>query len=135
MKVDGRCMCGHITYEAVVNPDVVSVCHCTDCQRHGATAFGLVVAVVDAQFTLLSGALKVYVKTAESGNKRAQSFCPECGTRVHASSPGDPTKLFSLRVGTVNQRAELTPTRQIWARSALGWIQDINEIPSHPVQP
>jgi hypothetical protein len=24
---------------------------------------------------------KIYVKTAESSNKRAQAFCPECGTR------------------------------------------------------
>jgi hypothetical protein len=39
MKVTGGCHCGHITYEAEVNPATVRVCHCTDCQRLTGTAF------------------------------------------------------------------------------------------------
>ena len=29
MKVTGGCHCGHITYEAEVDPATVRVCHCT----------------------------------------------------------------------------------------------------------
>ena len=32
MRIDGGCHCGHITYEAEINPDDVIICHCTDCQ-------------------------------------------------------------------------------------------------------
>ena len=32
MKIDGRCHCGCITYEAEIDPDKVMICHCTDCQ-------------------------------------------------------------------------------------------------------
>ena len=39
MKVTGDCHCGHITYEAEVDPVTVRVCHCTDCQRLTGTAF------------------------------------------------------------------------------------------------
>ena len=39
MRVTGGCHCGHITYEAEVNPVTVRVCHCTDCQRLTGTAF------------------------------------------------------------------------------------------------
>lgn len=135
MQVDGRCMCGHIQYEAEVDPEKVTICHCTDCQVHGATAFGLVVGVIEGKFRLLSGTLKVYVKTAESGNKRAQAFCPECGTRIHASSVTDPDTMFSLRLGTVNQRDQLPAKRQIWSRSRLSWIKDLEAIPSFEAQP
>ena len=32
MRVDGRCHCGRVTYEADVDYNDVSLCHCTDCQ-------------------------------------------------------------------------------------------------------
>jgi hypothetical protein len=135
MQVDGECKCGQIQYEAEVDPAKATICHCTDCQVHGATAFGLVVGVVEGGFRLLSGTLKVYVKTAESGNKRAQAFCPECGTRIHASNAADSDGPFSLRLGTVRQRDQLPPKRQIWRRSALSWVKDLEDIPSFDLQP
>ena len=67
MKVDGNCLCGHITYEAEVDPESVIICHCTDCQTHSASAYGVVVGVVDEKFRLLSGAFKTYQKTLVSG--------------------------------------------------------------------
>jgi hypothetical protein len=33
---------------------------------------------------------------------------------------------YSLRIGTLDQRAELMPARQIWCRSALPWSMDLN---------
>lgn len=32
MKINGRCHCGEITFEAEGDPNAVNVCHCTDCQ-------------------------------------------------------------------------------------------------------
>jgi hypothetical protein len=32
MHIDGQCHCGHITFEAEVDPEKTSLCHCTDCQ-------------------------------------------------------------------------------------------------------
>lgn len=127
MKIDGACLCGHITYEAEVDPERVAICHCTDCQIGSASAFRFGVLVHRDHFRLLSGTPKVYVKTAESGNRRALSFCPECGTALHGSDPVDP-QWFSLRLGTARQRAELTPTVQIWCRSALPWLSGLESI-------
>ncbi len=39
MKVEGRCHCGQITYEATVDPEKVSICHCTDCQMLTGSAY------------------------------------------------------------------------------------------------
>lgn len=128
MKVDGACLCGAITYEAVIDPGRVAICHCADCQVNSGSAYGLVASVTDGQFRLMSGHLKEYVKTAESGRARQLSFCPDCGTRIHARTKDDPTAFFGLRVGTIRQRAELTPKVQVWCRSALPWVGDLSPI-------
>src|SRR5687768_6763235 len=78
MKVDGSCHCGNIRYEAEVDPAKVVLCHCTDCQTLSGTAFRTVVPTSEGTFKLLAGTPKAYVKTGESGNKRVQTFCPDC---------------------------------------------------------
>ena len=107
----------------------LAICHCTDCQIHSASAFGVVVPIVEERFTLLSGSLKVYAKTAESGTRRPLSFCPECGTRIHAKTVGEGSPLFGLRAGTVRQRDQLEPAVQIWCRSMQSWIGNLASIP------
>jgi hypothetical protein len=134
MKVDGGCVCGHITYEAEVDPDQVGLCNCTDCQVFSGSAFRVGVPTPEADFNLLSGALKTYVKTAESGNKRAQVFCPDCGAHLYSTSIEDGPKIFRLRTGTMNQRNDLPPTTQGWHRSAQAWVADIGSIPSREKQ-
>lgn len=135
MKVTGGCLCGQVTYEAEIDPERVAICHCTQRQTHSATAYGVVAPVVEDRFTLLSGALKTWVKTADSGTRRAQVFCPECGTRIHSKTEDGSPGLFGLRVGTIHQRAELTPKVQIWHRSAMPWVDDIADIPKVETQP
>ena len=134
MKIDGACLCGHVTYEADVDPQKVTVCHCTDCQIGSATAFRTIVPVARGDFVLKTGVLKTYVKTAESGRKRALGFCPECGTAIHGGDPVDP-QVYSLRVGTARQRHQLAPGREVWRRSAVGWLASLGHLPGHERQP
>ena len=127
MRVEGGCHCGYVSYEAEIDPEQVGVCHCTDCQTLTGTAFSTFVPVPKASFRLRAGQPKIYVKTAESGAKRVQAFCPECGTRIYASALSDP-QAFNLRVGTMRQRAALAPKAQYWCRSALGWVMDLRAV-------
>lgn len=129
MKVDGGCFCRHVTYEAVVDPETAAICHCTDCQTHSGTAYGVVVGIVDGAFTLLSGDLKTHEKIADSGTVRALAFCPECGTRIHAKTVGEGSSFFGLRAGTVRQRDLMVPKRQVWSGSAQSWVGDLSAIP------
>jgi len=122
MKIDGGCHCGSITYEAEVDPNTVALCHCTDCQTLSGSAFRVVVPAKRQGFKLLSGEPKVYVKTGESGRKRVQAFCRDCGTPIYSSDVTDP-QMFSIRAGTARQRAELRPKTQLWCRSALAWVK------------
>jgi hypothetical protein len=135
MKIDGRCHCGYIIYEAEIDPEKVMICHCADCQTLSGSAFRTVVHTRENTFKLLSGELKIYVKTGESGTKRPQSFCPQCGTPIHSSTLGEGPKVHSIRLGTVRQRDQLVPKLQLWCRSSQGWLHDLESIPKIEKQP
>ncbi len=83
----------------------------------------------------LRGEPRVYVKTGESGNRRAQAFCPECGSRMYASADEADPQVFNLRLGTVRQRAQLPPRTQVWCRSALPWVMDLGAVKQNAKQP
>jgi hypothetical protein len=89
MKIDGGCHCGQITYEAEIDPEKVIICHCSDCQSLSGSAYRSVVFTVKDGFRLLTGELKTYIKMADSGNQRAQTFGPYCGSQIYAISVGD----------------------------------------------
>lgn len=128
MKINGGCHCGAITYEAEIDPGTVAICHCTDCQTLSGSAFRVVVPAKREGFKLLTGTPKTYVKTGESGRKRAQTFCENCGTPIYSAAAVDP-EVFSIRLGTARQRAELPPRSQIWCRSALNWTMHLAPVP------
>ena len=135
MKVDGGCHCGFVTFEAEIDPADVGVCHCTDCQSLSGTAFTTYVFAPRAGFRLLTGTPKIYYKTGSSGAKRAQAFCPECGSRIYASAALAEPERYNLRLGTIRQRHELRPQVQIWCRSALDWVMDLGSVKQVPRQP
>jgi hypothetical protein len=128
MQVNGRCHCGAITYRAELDPEKVALCYCTDCQMLTGSAFRASVPVSRADFELFSGQPKRYIKTAESGAKRVQAFCPDSGTSVYSSALIDPPTL-SLRIGCLEQRGQLPPRKQIWRCSALDWVDHVGDVP------
>ena len=133
MHIDGSCHCGKITYEAEIEPEAVSICHCTDCQTLSGMVFRTVVSAKKENLKLLTGEPRIYIKTAESGNQRAHGFCPRCGTPIYATTVGTPD-IHGIRVGTTRQRRELPPQRQGWCRSALDWSMNIDALPKSAMQ-
>jgi hypothetical protein len=135
MKIDGGCHCGSIRFEAEVDPATVVICHCTDCQTSSGSAFRTVVLTKPGTFALLFGAPTVYVKTAESGNNRQQTFCPTCGTPIYSAPVTGDTKVVVLRVGAIRQRDQLVPCDQYWFRSSQAWLPNLSTITKQDKQP
>ena len=133
MKIDGGCHCGAIKYEAEADPNKVVACHCTDCQNMSGSPFRVNVFVDESNLTFLSGKPTEYVKTAESGNKRAQGFCGSCGSALYATNAEGP-RMYGLRAGSINQRDQLAPKRQVWLRSRLHWLSELDNVPGSELQ-
>ena len=129
MEISGQCHCGAISFRARVDPEKTLACHCTDCQAFSGAPYRVVLPVPLADVAM-TGSPKAYVKTADSGSRRAQAFCPECGTQLYACDADNPSVL-NLRLGCVNERDRLPPKVQIWARSAMPWLHDMAALPAH----
>jgi hypothetical protein len=130
MKIDGRCHCGAISYEAEIDAGRVIVCHCSDCQTISGGPYRANVPVKMENFRL-TGAPKIYVKTSESGNRMALAFCGDCGTALYSGRETGPS-FVNLRLGAVTQRAQLAPRAQYFCRSAMPWVFDLDAVPKSP---
>lgn len=128
MKIDGQCHCGGIAYEAEVEPDRVSVRHCTDCQALTGSAFRVTVLTSPDAFRLTAGAPKL----GDNGRKRLQFFCPDCGSPLFTTGEGADAGEWGIRWGSVRQRAVLPPRHQTWCGSALPWTTRLAELPGVP---
>ena len=131
MKIDGHCHCGIVSYRADIDPGQVSVCHCTDCQALTGSPFRVTVICAGEQVKLTGKAPKVYAKRGDSGRTRFQHFCSECGSPLFTSGEGGPDD-WGIRWGSIRQRDQIKPMRQIWCGSAVSWINDITELPGRP---
>jgi hypothetical protein len=128
MNVTGKCHCGALAYEADVDPERVVICHCADCQKLTGSAYRVSIPTTNEQFVMLRGAPVVYVKTADSGARRAQAFCPHCGSPLYTYDVDHPRDI-GLRVGCIEQRQALPPAKQVWCQSALPWSMDVHDLP------
>lgn len=129
MNIDGGCHCGKIRFRAEIDPEQVEICHCTDCQTLSGSAYRTVAPAEANSFELLNGNPKLYAKTAEDGSQRLLAFCPECGSPLYSAPPEGEKGYFGIRVGAINQRDQLVPKNQYWARSSQPWTQDLSRMP------
>ncbi|MQJ98193.1 GFA family protein, partial [Escherichia coli] len=121
MKIHGQCHCGNIRYEAEIEPDNLTVCHCDDCQKLTGSPFRVTITAPRSDIHI-DGEPKIYRRQAENGNTRLMYFCPECGSSLFASDEDLDARPWGIRWGSINERKELpAPTRQIWCRSAVEW--------------
>ena len=69
-----------------------------------------------AEQVAIAGAVKEYLKIANSVNERVQGFCGNCGSQIYAA---DPTKtLFMVRTDCLSQHDQLAPAKHIFGKSA-----------------
>ncbi|MGO7800482.1 GFA family protein, partial [Rhizobium ruizarguesonis] len=67
MHINGGCHCGTIHYQAEIDPERVSICHCTECQRVTGSAYRITVPARPRSVTLTSGEPRGYAKYCDSG--------------------------------------------------------------------
>ncbi len=131
MHIDGACHCGKVTYEANINPENISICHCTDCQRLTGSAYRVTVSASRSDFRITSGDPRVYTKIADNGRRRMQYFCSNCGSPIYTTGELEDAEQVGIRLGTVNQRQALKPRAQFWCSSELPWAEDLGTLPRH----
>jgi hypothetical protein len=108
----GGCQCGAIRYEVGAAPLAVYCCHCRECRKQSASAFGISVIVPRAGFRLVSGSPKRWSRPTDSGRTLDCLFCPECGSRLWHERPG--ADAISVKGGSLDEPPDLTSAFHIW---------------------
>ncbi|KPF47366.1 GFA family protein [Rhizobium sp. AAP43] len=128
MDITGACQCGAIRYAAEIDPALIGICHCTDCQRLTGSAYRVTAACLPDQLRLKSGRPRRYRKIGDSGQPSDQFFCGDCGSPLWRESADGK---IGIRLGTIDQRRELRPHHQSWMGSALPFVFDIGALERH----
>ena len=55
MKIDGRCHCGYVSFEAEADPETTTICNCTDCQTMSGAPLRAVIITRPGTFVLSVG--------------------------------------------------------------------------------
>ena len=117
----GGCQCGSVRYELWDDPEAVHVCHCTECRKQSASAFGISVIVRAAAFRLISGSPRQWTRLTDKGHALECWFCPECGVRLYHVSSGFPD-FRSVRGGTLDVPPDLSQAAHVYTDHMLDGV-------------
>jgi hypothetical protein len=110
---EGGCQCGAVRYAFDGEPTEIYVCHCRECQKQSASAFGISVSVPRAALHLTRGAPRFWARRTDTGKRLECAFCPDCGTRVwHQGEPTNP--ILSVKGGSLDDPVDLRGAVHIW---------------------
>ncbi len=116
--LQGGCQCGAVRYECASAPLAVFVCHCTECHRQSASAFGISVQVPQAAFRVTQGVPRQWSRPTETGHVLDCWFCPDCGSRLWHQRRGA-TNTLNIKGGSLDVPVDLSDATHIWMRSKL----------------
>lgn len=118
MTRTGRCQCGAVRYEYASEPFALFVCHCTECRKQSASAFGLSLPLPRNGFRLTNGAPRYWLRRGGSGLVIRGAFCSDCGTRLW-DEPQDAPDIVVLKGGSLDEPVDMAKAIHIWTASRL----------------
>jgi hypothetical protein len=135
MEHTGRCVCGSIHYACAGEPERVTICHCSWCQRRTGTAFGAE-AVYLAHNVAFSGPTPAaYRHTSdESGRWLEIYFCPRCGSNLGFTLEAVPG-VRTIPAGTFDDssflRSDRLTFRHVFVRTRRDWGELTSQVESY----
>jgi len=114
----GGCQCGALRYEVPREPLQLYVCHCTECRKQSASAFGISFIVPRLALRVTQGAPRFWSRPTDSGNTLDCAFCGDCGSRVWHQRRGA-TATVSVKGGSLDQPVDLGDAAHIWTSRML----------------
>ena len=109
----GGCQCGAMRYESSGEPLALYVCHCLECQKQSASAFGLSLTVPRADFRVTKGEPRFWTRPTDSGRRLRCAFCSDCGSRLW-HEPDGPSETLNIKAGSLDDPIDLSNAIHIW---------------------
>ncbi len=116
--IQGGCQCGAVRYELIAAPRTAYACHCNECRRQSASAFGISIIIDRDGLRILKGDTRVWTRPTDSGSTMDCHFCPTCGTRLWHFAKGDPDTI-SVKGGSLDAPPDFATLHHIWVSQKL----------------
>ncbi|HUO81884.1 MAG TPA: GFA family protein [Gammaproteobacteria bacterium] len=114
----GGCQCGAVRFESAGEPLALYVCHCRECRKQSASAFGMSLQVPRAGLQVTQGEPRFYTRDTDSGRRLRCAFCPACGSRLWHESAG-PSKTVTVKAGSLDEPVDISTAIHIWTSRML----------------
>ncbi|MDX2222877.1 MAG: GFA family protein [Rhodospirillaceae bacterium] len=130
----GGCQCGAVRYAIDAEPATIYVCHCRDCQKQSASAYGMSVTFPTPAVRITKGAMKTFRRPAASGAEVFCQFCPDCGARLFHGKDSRP-EFINLKPGTLDDPDWVRPVAHVWTSRKQPWVTIDPDMLQYPAQP
>lgn len=136
------CQCGTVSFHASHSkPLDIYVCHCIECRKQSASAFGVsAIFPAEGMWPLPASVARhvgVWTRQTDSGNTLECYFCKCCGVRIlhRAILPdGKPKPTLSVKAGCL-ERFSLEEAKHIFTRTALVPVPEGSDLGAPKVKP
>jgi len=116
------CRCGQLKAMVTGDPVRISICHCLNCKKRSGSAFA-VQARWPADQVNIEGESKGFELVADSGNRAAFHFCPNCGSDVYYEINGKFDGLVAIPLGAFDDPYFAAPEYSVWEKRKHDWIE------------
>jgi hypothetical protein len=117
--LDGRCMCGAVSFQVTAPLLGALYCHCTRCRRRSGTEQSLTALTQPGSFTITAGEDRV--RSWDPGDGWIKSFCVACGSHTHTSHPEN-RELIAVRLGCIAQDPGVRPSAHQFVADVPAWM-------------
>jgi len=114
------CTCQQLSVECSGDPELVSLCHCQDCQRRTGSAFGIA-AFFRRDKVRVAGKTSCFSRTSDNGFDFSFYFCPNCGGTVYWETTRKPG-MVAVAAGAFADRDFPAPTQSVFEESRAPWL-------------
>lgn len=125
-RIEGRCLCGAITFAYSGDVNWVLNCHCETCRRATSSPMTTWISVPLENFTLTSGTPSRY----SSSPGVSRMFCPTCGTPLSYEGDKMPGEIH-LYAASLNDPNAVEPTCHVFESEKLDWFDAHDTLPRY----
>lgn len=121
--MEAQCQCGKLKAVSAegAEPRIVTLCHCTDCQKRSGSPFG-VIAYFSKDSITIAGNAREFERDTYSGNRLTSGFCPSCGSTIYVLLSKNPD-MIGIPVGAFSDPGFPAPHIAVWEQNRHDWIE------------
>jgi hypothetical protein len=125
--LQGRCLCGGVTFEITGEVPGVTLCHCSLCRQVSGVGSTATIWIKAEQLRWITGQELVQEFQRPSGY--GTSFCRTCGSP--APDPNRSRTIYGIPIGVLAGNPPLKVTEHIFVRSKAEWDVIGDAAPCH----